>query len=92
MNSTQVTHLEPLSVGKGWLHPCSKEDGSHGQDGPGNDHEDPMCPNKDYFHNVLTNTHLPTISQGVQLGHTDGRVWQQVGWKVSKATCTENSE
>ena len=67
MNSTEVTHLEPLSVGKGWLHPCSKEDGGHGQDGPGNDHEDPMCPNKDYFHNVLTNTHLPTISQGVHL-------------------------
>ena len=69
MNSTEVTHLEPLSIGKGWLriHPCSEEDGGHGQDGPGNDHEDPMCPNKDYFHNVLTNTHLPTISQGVSL-------------------------
>ena len=66
------THLEPLSVGKGWLHPTGEEDGGHSQDGPGNDHEDTVCPNETVPHSVRTD--LPSISHEVHSGSTDGGI------------------
>ena len=39
-------YLEPLSVWQGRLHPGSKEDGSHSQHRPGNDHQYAMSPNE----------------------------------------------
>ena len=81
------THLEPLSIGKGWLHPSDDEDGSHSQDRISNDHEDAMCPNEVCAHNV--HAHLPYTGHGVHSGITDGGVWPMV---IGKAPITTYRE
>jgi len=84
------THLEPLSIGKGWLNPRGEEDGSHNQNGIGNDHEDTMCPNKDILDGV--HTHHPSTCYRVHSGSADDGGCLRVECKASITACRERSK
>ncbi len=44
--------LEPLSIGEGRTHECSKEDGSDSKKRPSNQHQNPMNTNECHLHGV----------------------------------------